>query len=596
VGLLQEETMSESAVEQLIADIEDSIQRLPIRFHVRQLQQPGAYGVQGPAPGVFGPAAVLVLHQRSMPSVTRNNQCLVQDTNNSQTSSTTDAELVEARAVTDEPSMNISLPTAQQVDVDELAQELEQQAAKGQRESVCRILGFCLIAISLVFLSTSLGVNLGFRGSARSTAAPTVSPSMTPSAVPSSALTSPLDLLFDDLPDYTQKSIQNSSTPQWKAFDWLSNHQNITNLPEWRKTQLFALATFFYAFEGENWNPLIKERWMDDTKEECLWYSSGFGYFDEDGVFKEWLEEVDLIAQYDSCNSKGQFTWLDLADLQLSGLAPSVPPEISLLSSLDGIMLYNNDVERSNLFLPTEMGDMTNLTRMWLGNSSLSGWIPSQLWLLTQMIFLDLTNNQFSGSLPTELLRMTKLQELRLTDNGLTGLVPSELGFMSSMTMLDLGFNHFSGPLPTELGRMNLTILYLKENSFSGTVISEIGKMSSLVEILLDGNSFSGSIPSEMGCLTLLSWFELQNLPLLTGSIPSELSLLTSLRYLDLTNSSGLSGTIPNELCYLQNTSCTFEDVWEYTYNCTLYFDCSDILCGCDCPCFNETKSNSFKP
>jgi hypothetical protein len=25
-------------------------------------------------------------------------------------------------------------------------------------------------------------------------------------------------------------------------------------------------------------------------------------------------------------------------------------------------------------------------------------------------------------------------------------------------------------------------------------------------------------------------------------------------------------------------------------YNCTLAFDCSDILCGCDCPCLNDTE------
>jgi hypothetical protein len=118
------------------------------------------------------------------------------------------------------------------------------------------------------------------------------------------------------------------------AWEWLAKHQNITNLPDWRKEQLFALATFYFAFDGEHWNRLIQERWMDDTKEECLWFSSGFGYFDEDGVFHEWSLEADGYPQTDSCNSQGEFVWLDLAGLQLSGFAPSVRQEIDLLTSL----------------------------------------------------------------------------------------------------------------------------------------------------------------------------------------------------------------------------------------------------------------------
>jgi hypothetical protein len=86
---------------------------------------------------------------------------------------------------------------------------------------------------------------------------------------------------------------------------------------------------------------------------------------------------------------------------------------------------------------------------------------------------------------------------------------------------------------------------------------------------------------------------DLSNMTMVNGSIPSEIALLTSLLYLDLSGSSGLYGTIPDVFCYLQNTSCTFLDFWGDPYNCTLDFDCSDILCGCDCPCWNDTGFNA---
>jgi hypothetical protein len=351
------------------------------------------------------------------------------------------------------------------------------------------------------------------------TPVPTAYLSMEPSEAPSSAPTRVLDLLLMDLPLYTQDSILNGNTPQYMAWGWLSKHQNITNLPAWRKRQLFALATFFFAFEGENWNPLIRERWMDDTREECLWYSSGFGRFQGE-EFVEWSLEVDGFPQVDSCNNLGEFIWLDLSDLQLSGYSPSIPPEIDLLTSLSYIGLYANDLEL--------------------------------LW----------TN--------------------------LTGLIYSELGGLTSLKSLSLTQNAISGPISSEVGILtNMELLYLEYNILSGPICTELGSMISLEELTLNDNWFSGKIPSELGQLTNLGWLQLLNLPLLTGSIPSELSLLSSLRYLDLRNSSGLSGTIPNELCYLQNASCSFVDWWGATWNCTLEFDCTETLCGCDCPCAN---------
>ena len=90
------------------------------------------------------------------------------------------------------------------------------------------------------------------------------------------------------------------------------------------------MVVVFLQFEGEDWNPLIKGHgWMDDTWDECDWFSSGFGYFWY-GSFREYPDDNKLHP----CNEFGQFTNLQLKGLQIAtGQTPTIPPEITLLTS-----------------------------------------------------------------------------------------------------------------------------------------------------------------------------------------------------------------------------------------------------------------------
>jgi hypothetical protein len=427
--------------------------------------------------------------------------------------------LVEANPVLN-VAEDVTRVAASPVDLNKVQ---ERQLQWARQDKLCGLAFFLLILT--IAVGSLVGTHLTKAREEMATQAPTANISMEPSDAPSSAPPGVLDLLFLDLPLHTQDSIFDGNTPQHQAYEWLSKHQNITNLPHWRRKQLFALATFFFAFEGEHWNWLIQERWMDDTMEECLWFSSGFGRF-EGTEFVEWSLEVDGYPQTDSCNSQGEFIVLLLADLHLTGFAPSVPQEIALLTSLSYIGLFDNGIE-----------------------------VP------------------FEAMLPP-----TKS----------SGLILSELGGLASLLYFGLSKNFISGSIPSEVGLLSETrVLYLEMNALSGTICSELGYMTSLEEVTLNDNSFTGIIPSELGQLTNLKVLWLRNLPLLTGSIPSELSLLTSLRSLDLRNSTGLFGIIPDELCFLQNASCNAVDYWGATYNCSLEFDCTGRLCGCDCPCSN---------
>ena len=134
---------------------------------------------------------------------------------------------------------------------------------------------------------------------------------------------------------------------------------------------------------------------------------------------------------------------------------------------------------------------------------------------------LNLFENQLMGSIPTELGQLSQLTFLSLIGNQLTGEIPPELGQLSQLESLDLGRNQLTGPIPTELGNLSsLTVLWLGVNQLTGSIPPELGDLVKLIRMDLWGNQLTGSIPVELGKLSSLSELFLGGSQL-TGSIPS---------------------------------------------------------------------------
>ena len=135
----------------------------------------------------------------------------------------------------------------------------------------------------------------------------------------------------------------------------------------------------------------------------------------------------------------------------------------------------------------------------------------------------------WTGTIPTELGDLTALTELWLYNNKFTGIVPSELGKMKDLTRLYLYGNHFSGSIPTELGQLvGLTNLELNYNSLSGSLPTELGKLTSLTKLFVFDNQLTGSIPTELGQLVELIYLNLN------GPKVSQLSLYSWWHWLAL--------------------------------------------------------------
>lgn len=496
-----------------------------------------------------------------------------------------EAGLVQARAVDNNSSR--FLPQAEEVD----KAYLEEETFKKSKRKECRQTGYVIIAVSLVVLAIGLGLGLGRRKETNKEIRRTESPTEMLSLAPTAE--APLDLLLDTLPPSSVEQIQIFGTPQRKAFDWLANHKKVHEFPKWRKQQLFALATFYHSFEGPNWlGGTVNTHWLDEDKDECDWFSGEYGTLCDEQGYKEGARHG-----VDACNNS-QFLALSLVCMRLEDLAPTMPPEIALLTSLQIIELAENGIH-GNLhdMLPSTLYNMTSLQKLYIEGNHLTGTLPTQLGNFPSLWKLDIFNNHLKSTIPSQLGRISTLVRLSLQNNDMTGTIPTQFGMWKTPHTISLFNNSFTGPIPSQLGQISTKLqwLHLQNNDLTGSIPTQLGNVTWLSELRLSNNPLlTGAIPSQLGLLPLLEEIDLSHLPLLSGSIPGQLSGLSRLSHLNIQASPGLTGSIPSDFCPLLNEVCGYDSVSEWhdddTYkwrsnNCSLSFDCSATLCGCDCEC-----------
>ena len=163
---------------------------------------------------------------------------------------------------------------------------------------------------------------------------------------------------------------------------------------------------------------------------------------------------------------------------------------------------------------------------------------------------LNLIENQLTGNIPPEIGILTNLTGLFLSYNYLRGEIPSEIGNLINLTELHLGHNGLQGEIPQEIGNLvNLTHLSLWDNELTGSIPPEIGNLSKLTYLSLWDNELTGSIPREIGNLVNLTYLGLFNNEL-TGGIPSEIWELKNMEFFRLENNQ-LINDIPESLCEL---------------------------------------------
>mmetsp|Transcript_7857 Transcript_7857/g.18933 ORF Transcript_7857/g.18933 Transcript_7857/m.18933 type:complete len:489 (+) Transcript_7857:373-1839(+) len=327
------------------------------------------------------------------------------------------------------------------------------------------------------------------------------------------------------------------NTPQDQAIEWLAFQDEPLSGDELlsRLDQRYALVVLYYAHGGTStWNSI-------NDSSGSGWINSGAGVHE-----CEW-KGVD-------CNNNNIN-----AARQITGLR---------LSAEQGILLTGSQ-------LSTEIGSyLTQLQSLYMADQRLQGSIPSDWKTLTNLVILDLSNNEIRSTIPDFFGEFDDLQALLLGGNLLSGSIPAtladsnierlELHFnlgikgrieelltsMPKLTYLDVSSTSFSGVLPSTQVQ-KLQELHALGSDVSGTVPSEISTWSSLVNLNIGHSHITGTIPSEFGLLPNLEGINLSYLSM-EGTLPTELSRLDSLSSLEL-RSSSFVGTLPTEYGQLKD-------------------------------------------
>ncbi|XP_073024652.1 G-type lectin S-receptor-like serine/threonine-protein kinase B120 [Primulina eburnea] len=174
-----------------------------------------------------------------------------------------------------------------------------------------------------------------------------------------------------------------------------------------------------------------------------------------------------------SCNEFGQVANITL---QGKGLSGQIPPEIGQLKNLTGLYLHFNELHG---VVPKELADLTDLSDLYLNVNNLSGHIPSEIGSMFSLQVLQLCYNRLSGNIPTQLGSLKKLSVLALQSNKLTGAIPASLGGLLVLTRLDLSFNNLFGSIPSKLADLPLLkVLDIRNNTLSGIVPLELKRLN----------------------------------------------------------------------------------------------------------------------
>ena len=226
-----------------------------------------------------------------------------------------------------------------------------------------------------------------------------------------------------------------------------------------------------------------------------------------------------------------------------------------------------------------------------IGDYEIKLW--GEYYSIVNTIELNLIENQLTGNIPPEIGILTNLTGLFLSYNYLWGEIPSEIGNLRNLTELHLGHNGLQGEIPPEIGNLiNLAYLSLWDNELTGSIPPEIGNLNNLIFLSISENKINGQIPLELGNLIHLNSLGLFNNEL-TGSIPSEIGNLVNLTYLGLFNNE-LTGGIPSEIWELKNME------FFRLENNQLINDIPESLCELDFNWSNTTffniSNNQFSP
>ncbi|KAI4295681.1 hypothetical protein L6164_035698 [Bauhinia variegata] len=251
------------------------------------------------------------------------------------------------------------------------------------------------------------------------------------------------------------------------------------------------------AFKGLKNKPLKLSGILDQIRELTFFHVNSNGF---SGIIPSEIAEFKYFYELDLSNNKisGEFPQavidakkLVFLDLRFNSYYGTVPKEL-FEKDLDVIFLNNNHFSG---YLPDNFGS-TPARYLTFANNWFSGPIPSSIGqaskTLTEVLFLG---NHFCDCLPYEIGKLEKLTVFDVSRNQLRGPIPHSFICLDDIQFLNLADNQFSGTVPEVLctlsGLTNNGLLDLRNNYFT-QVGPECKKLIASRVLKVDNNCISG--------------------------------------------------------------------------------------------------------
>lgn len=236
---------------------------------------------------------------------------------------------------------------------------------------------------------------------------------------------------------------------------------------------------------------------------------------------------------------------LDLSHRELRGNA-------TLISELKGLKWLDLSYNNFHGSIPSAFGNMSELEFLDLSLNKFEGSVPPELGGLRNLRSLNLSNNLLVGEIPDELKGLKKLQEFQISSNRLNGSIPFWVGNLTNLRVFTAYENFLEGRIPDNLGAVSeLHLLNLHSNQLEGVIPKSIFALGKLEVLILTQNRLSGDIPEEIGNCTGLSSIRIGNNELV-GTIPRAVGNISSLTYFEA-DDNNLSGDIVAEFAECSN-------------------------------------------
>lgn len=330
-----------------------------------------------------------------------------------------------------------------------------------------------------------------------------------------------------------------------------------------------------YVYSSVEWNAMSTSDWItiDSTNKTTVFFSVATSHDDATRSARIVISDSDeehtvlieqsppssnpersfdslaLVALFKACDGGNWRFGEDTAARPWQIIMPITTWEGVTTAIIDGhirVVGLNLAGARLKGVIPKEMTDLTAMQMLILSQNEISGNVFSIVSKLPELLFLDLSRNEFFNLADTPAAgSFAKLRHLNLNVIPFHGAIPA-WALLPDLIEFSIAGSNIQGAIPAQISAMtNLTTLDLSNNKLSGTIPAELTKLKSLTYLDLATNKLTGNIPSNFGELSSLRVLKTAYNEL-TGEIPASIAQMRNLNTLNLSGNKFTS--FPNEI------------------------------------------------